>query len=141
MRHRGRQIALQILYQHDLAGVPLEEAISSYKNYLNPSPQAFKFAEEIVKGVVEHRSKIDELIQKYSEHWRLERMSVTDRNILRIATYEMLFRPDIPPKVSINEAVELAKEFGTEDSPAFVNGILDAIYKNEVKDEDADGSV
>ncbi|OAQ20188.1 transcription antitermination factor NusB [Thermosulfurimonas dismutans] len=133
LRHRGRQIALQVLYQKEVGGISLEEALLNYEKHLNPSPEAFRFARELTEGVIRHLEKIDEVIQRYSEHWRLERMSVTDRNILRLATYELLFRPDIPPKVSINEAVELAKEFGTEDSPAFVNGILDAIYHHEVK--------
>lgn len=135
LRHKGRQIALQILYQKDVAGVPLEEALATYQSHLNPSPEAFAFARELVEGVAEHQIQIDEIIQKYSENWRLERMSVTDRNILRLATYELLYRPDIPPKVAINEAIELAKEFGTEDSPAFVNGILDAIFHHEVESE------
>ncbi len=135
IRHKGRQIALQILYQKDVAGISLEEALAAYQHHLNPSPEAFAFARELVEGVAAHQSQIDALIQKHSENWRLERMSVTDRNILRLGTYELLYRPDIPPKVAINEAIELAKEFGTEDSPAFVNGILDAILHHEVEGE------
>jgi len=133
LRHKGRQIALQVLYQKEVGDLSLEEALSNYKNHLRPQPEAFRFARELVEGLTDHLKKIDATIQKYSKNWRLERMSITDRNILRLATYELLFRPDIPPKVSINEAVELAKEFGTEDSPAFVNGILDAIYHHEVE--------
>ncbi len=136
LRHRSRQIALQILYQKEVGNLSLEEALHNYR-YLNPPSPALEFAEELVAGVVEHQEEVDQVIQRHSEHWRLDRMTVTDRNILRLATYEMLFRPDIPPKVSINEAIELAKEFGTEDSPAFVNGILDAIYREEVRQEKA----
>ena len=112
----------------------LEEAINNLR-YLYSSSKALEFAQELAEGVVEHQEEIDRLIQKYSQNWRLERMNVTDRNILRLATYELLYRPDIPPKVSLNEAIELAKEFGTEDSPAFVNGILDAVYRHEVQRE------
>ncbi|QJA06710.1 transcription antitermination factor NusB [Thermosulfurimonas marina] len=133
VRHKGRQIALQVLYQWDVAGVPLAEALATYREHLNPSPEAFEFARELVEGVKEKKDELDALISRYSRNWRLERMLATDRNILRLATYELLFRPDIPPKVSLNEAVELAKEFGSEDSPAFVNGILDAIYRHEVR--------
>lgn len=85
------------------------------------------FAEELARGVSLHRDAIDALITSASEHWRIERMSLVDRNVLRIAIYEMLHCPDIPPKVSINEAVELGKAFGTGDSSAFINGILDHI--------------
>lgn len=85
------------------------------------------FAEELARGVSLHREAIDALITSASEHWRIERMSLVDRNVLRIAIYEMLHCPDIPPKVSINEAVELGKAFGTGDSSAFINGILDHI--------------
>ena len=133
LRHRGRQIALQVLYQWDVAGISLEEALSGYLKHLNPPLEAFAFARELVEGVRDKREILDEVISRYSRNWRLERMLATDRNILRLGTYELLFRPDIPPRVTINEAVELAKEFGTEDSPAFVNGILDAIYHREVE--------
>jgi len=123
---------VQILYQADVAGVPLTEAFSTYEGYFSPSPRALEFAKELVNGVAEKQEEIDALIEKFSKHWKLSRMSAIDRNILRLATYELLYRPDIPPKVSINEAVELAKAFGSEESAAFVNGILDAIYREVV---------
>ncbi len=123
---------MQILYQADVAGVPLTEAFSTYEGYFSPSPRALEFAKELVNGVAEKQEEIDALIEKFSKHWKLSRMSAIDRNILRLATYELLYRPDIPPKVSINEAVELAKAFGSEESAAFVNGILDAIYREVV---------
>ncbi|NPB09080.1 MAG: transcription antitermination factor NusB [Thermodesulfobacteria bacterium] len=131
-RRKGREIAVQILYQADVAGVPLTEAFSTYEGYFSPSPRALEFAKELVNGVAEKQEEIDALIEKFSKHWKLSRMSAIDRNILRLATYELLYRPDIPPKVSINEAVELAKAFGSEESAAFVNGILDAIYREVV---------
>ncbi len=135
LRHRGRQIALQVLYQWDVAGIPLEEALENYREHIDPPEGAFEFARELVEGIREKRETLDRVISSYSRNWRLERMLATDRNILRLGAYELLFRPDIPPRVAINEAVELAKEFGTEDSPAFVNGILDAIYHHEVEGE------
>jgi len=135
VRRKGREIALQILYQKDVAGVSTEEAIENYKQHFNVtnSKEAFKFGEELVRGVGENLKFIDEVIQKYAPSWPIERMNITDRNILRLAVYEMFFRPDIPEVVSINEAVELAKLYGTDDSPAFINGVLDGIYKKELK--------
>ena len=82
---------------------------------------------ELVAGVAAHQEELDALIGRYSEHWRLERMAVVDRNLLRLAVYELLYLPEIPPKVVINEAVELAKRYGSEDSGGFVNGILDQV--------------
>jgi len=87
------------------------------------------FADPLIRGVLEHREKIDDEIQKHARNWSLSRMAAVDRNVLRLATYEMLFREDIPPIVSINEAVDIAKKFSTQDSGKFVNGILDQIRK------------
>ena len=87
------------------------------------------FAEPLIRGVLEHREKIDAEIQKHAKNWSLQRMAAVDRNVLRLATYEMLFREDIPPIVSINEAVDIAKKFSTHDSGKFVNGILDQVRK------------
>ncbi len=134
IRKKGREIALQILYQKDITNFPLDEIISNYKKYLNiENIESFKFAEELVRGVVENLKFIDEMIKKYTPSWPFERLNLTDRNILRLAIYEMFFRPDIPEVVSINEAIELAKIYSTDDSPAFINGVLDSIYKKEVK--------
>ena len=133
LRRKAREIAIQILYQADVAGVPFSEAFATYEGYFNPSPKVLSFARELVNGVAEKQEEIDKVIERYSKNWKLSRMSAIDRNILRLATYELLFRPDIPPKVSINEAVELAKAFGTEESASFVNGILDAIYRKELE--------
>ncbi len=135
-RRRGREIAVQILYQADVAGVSLSEAFETYEGYFKPSPKAIEFAKELVKGVALYQEELDAWIERFSKNWRLERMSAIDRNILRLATYELFHRSDIPPRVSINEAVELAKAFGSEESAAFVNGILDAIYKNVIKEDE-----
>ena len=90
-------------------------------------------------GAVENLSRIDEIIKKHVKNWEIDRMAVVDRNILRIAAYELLFIKEIPPKVSINEAIELAKRFGDVDSPRFVNGILDKVYKEEVGGKEDSG--
>ena len=87
------------------------------------------FADPLIRGVLEHQAKIDEELQKHAKNWSLQRMAAVDRNVLRLAAYEMLFREDIPPIVSINEAVDIAKKFSTHDSGKFVNGILDQIRK------------
>jgi len=128
-------MALQVLYQVEVSQTPADEAIHLYYEILGEgddlkfhvSLPARPFAEQIIEGVSLRKSEIDELIASASEHWRLERMSIVDRNILRIALFEMLHCPDIPPKVSINEAVDLGKTFGSAESGAFINGILDHI--------------
>jgi N utilization substance protein B len=133
LRRKGREIALQVLYQIEVTKINPTLALETYKKYLNiEEEKAFAFGEELVKGVLTHKNLIDSYIQKYSPDWPIERMNLTDKNILRLAIYEFFYRPEIPPIVSINEAVELAKIYGTDDSPAFVNGILDSIYKNEL---------
>lgn len=136
LRRKGREIALQILYQIELTGTDLQEALQNYKNYLNTSElKALSFAEDLLKGLIRHKGFIDEVIKRYAKNWTLERLNLNDKNILRIALYEFFFRPDIPPIVSINEAVELAKLYGTDESPAFINGILDHVYKRELSKE------
>jgi len=96
------------------------------------------FALELVRGVLDFREEIDKRIRSLSEHWRLERMSIVDRNILRLGAYEVLYRPDIPPKVTIDEAVELAKEYGDEKSGSFVNGILDKLAASRLKEAETE---
>ena len=132
-RRRSREVALQILFEMEMAGHAPEEAIGLYYQLFDDGDEpgvpfdVRPFAEEIVRGVNLHRVEIDGMIGSASEHWRVARMSVVDRNILRIAIFEMLYCPDIPPKVSINEAIDLGKAFGNMESGAFINGILDHI--------------
>ncbi len=134
IRRKAREIALQILYQKEIINLPVNEAIESYKKYFNiKNKKILNFVEELVKGVTENIKFIDEIIIKYTPSWPLERLNLTDKNILRLAVYEMFFRPDIPEIVSIDEAIELAKIYGTDDSPSFINGVLDSIYKKEIK--------
>ena len=131
-RHRSRKRALQVLFEWDMRGDPVDRAIDHYYESLyseeaEHQPKPDKFMEELARGTVANSKDIDKQIQAKAEHWRLERMPVVDRNILRLAIYEMLHREDIPPVVSINEAVDIAKKFSTEDSGKFVNGILDKV--------------
>ncbi len=128
VRRRAREIALQVLYQLDLSpGVPQEVLTLYYENF-RPSEKARDFCLRLIEGVRENREEIDRLIEENAENWTLKRMATVDRNILRLATFELLRCPDIPFRASLNEAVELAKKFGTEDSSAFINGILDRIH-------------
>ena len=131
-RRTGRERALQALYQLEMAeGTSPTEALASAWSASaeegKPDPDAVKFAQELVDGVQANRTQIDQLIEQHSHNWRLDRMSRIDRNVLRLGVFELKFRPDIPKKVSINEAVELGKNFGTEESSAFVNGLLDRV--------------
>ncbi|MBM4295857.1 MAG: transcription antitermination factor NusB [Deltaproteobacteria bacterium] len=126
-RTRCREWALQFLYQADFAGRRLREDLERFWNHFRPQEELPAYLGELTVGVASHLEELDALIVRYSEHWRLERMTAVDRNILRLAAYELLFQPDVPPKVAINEAVELAKRYGSENSGAFVNGLLDRI--------------
>lgn len=131
-RRTGRERALQALYQLEMTpGTSVYEALSSAwaasTEEGKPDPEAVRFAQELVDGVQKHRDEVDQLIEKHSHNWRLDRMSRIDRNVLRLGVFELKYRPDIPKKVSINEAVELGKNFGTEESSAFVNGLLDRV--------------
>jgi len=130
-RRESRELALQFLYQQDVqSGHPrsLPEACDAFWRMQEGSQSSGKlFAEELARGVLQHVEVVDARIRAHAQNWDFHRIAVVDRNILRLAIYEMLFRPDIPPVVSINEAIELAKKFSTEDSGGFVNGILDRV--------------
>lgn len=133
IRRKAREVALQVLYQKDITQESLKDTWHAFCEHHHPLPACLDYAWELAQGVCKRQTQIDILIGRYATHWRVERMSPIDRNILRVAIYEMLFIDDVPPKVSINEAVELAKIYGTETSGAFVNGILDALYHKELK--------
>jgi transcription antitermination factor NusB len=127
-RRRARELAIQVLYHLEYnPGDPEESFDTVCKSFLPPK-EVRPFAKDLVLGVWRNKEDLDKLIGRASKNWRIERMSRVDRNILRIAVFEVLYMGDIPPKVSIDEAVELGKRFGTEDSGAFVNGVLDCIY-------------
>ncbi len=129
-RRKAREVALQFLYQLDLHGaddpVPYESEFWG-RHPVDPTSRAF--AEALVRGTKQHQAKVDALIGQYAEHWDLDRMAVVDRNILRLAVYELLWVPEVPPKVAINEAIEIAKKFGTGESSRFINGLLDRVHK------------
>jgi N utilization substance protein B len=127
-RRRSREYALQILFQLELSGTELNEELwSEFWDGITEDDQVKDFTRIIVKSTLEHKHKLDESIKKATEHWEIDRMAVLDRNILRAAAYELLFRHDIPPQVAINEALEIAKKYSTKDSASFINGILDRI--------------
>jgi N utilization substance protein B len=136
-RRKSREIALQMLYQLEMTGEPPNEVIGLYYEIESGEDEKIAdsdysvrpFAEQLVNGVYQHRSELDAKIVAASENWRLERMSIIDRNVLRIALFEMLYCQEIPPKVSINEAIDLGKTFGSPDSGAFINGILDHLLR------------
>lgn len=132
-RRKARECALQILYQMDVSEHSAEEALAAFWQNFDPEVDVKDFATELVFGVSARQTEIDERIQQSSHHWKLERMAKVDRNVLRLAVFEILHRDDIPKKVSLNEAIEIAKRFGTEDSGAFINGILDHISATVTK--------
>ncbi|MBI5549277.1 MAG: transcription antitermination factor NusB [Deltaproteobacteria bacterium] len=128
-RSRARERALQALYQVDLASAdPIDALAHAWKAEDEPpDEESLGFSEELVRGVCAHRPQIDQRIEETSHHWRVERMAKVDRNVLRLAVFELLHQVGTPRKVVLNEAVELAKKYGSEESGAFINGILDKI--------------
>ncbi len=135
-RHKARQRALQILYQWDMRKHPVNESIEGFYHSLareegEPRLPHDRFMESLVRGTVEQSRSIDEVIQRHAENWRLERMPIVDRNVLRLAVYEMM-HTDTPAAVTIDEAIELARQFAGEESVHFVNGVLDAVLRDRV---------
>lgn len=129
-RHEAREWAVQLLFQLDFNPDDVEVAIASFWLERKGSAKSRQFVEETVRGVMTHKAELDKLIQKCAKNWSLSRMAGVDRNIIRLAAYEMTFRTDIPAPVSINEAVEIAKTLGDVGSPRFVNGVLDRLRKD-----------
>ena len=132
LRRDAREAAIQFLYQFDThKPANVDEALSSFWRQ-NEEPQNVRdFANDLLRGALEKLPEVDAKIRTLADNWDFERLAVVDRNILRLAVYEMLFRPEIPPVVSINEAIEIAKKFSTAESGKFVNGLLDRV-KNEL---------
>jgi N utilization substance protein B len=129
-RSRGREVALQVLYQVEQnAGMPAREIQQFINRRLLGEPKLVEFTEGLIAGVRENQARIDQMIQDVTENWRLDRMAAIDRNILRLGAYEVLYREEVPPKVAINEALELAKRYSTAQSSRFVNGILDRVLQ------------
>ncbi len=132
-RRQARELALQALFFLDTDKSDPDENLAAFclNNEDMLSENVKPFFMDLVKGVLEHRTEIDALLHKYSKNWRITRMPVVDRNIMRMATFEFLKRPDIPSSVTINEAVEIGKKYGTKDSGSFINGVLDQIRSLE----------
>jgi len=133
-RSRGREVALQVLYQIEQnCEAPPDEVRSFIKRRLLDDPKLCEFTEVLISGVKAHQAQIDSIISSVAENWRLDRMAAIDRNILRLGAFEMLFCPEVPAKVAINEALELAKRYSTAQSSRFVNGILDRVLQWQVQ--------
>jgi len=132
-RRKARELAIQILFQMEFNPGDPDEICDLVCENFNPSKSIRAFSRKLVCGVRENIKYLDGLIRKSSKNWRLERMSNVDKSILRLSTYEILFMKDIPHKVSIDEAVELGKKYGTDESGAFINGVLDNILKEHIQ--------
>jgi N utilization substance protein B len=134
-RRSAREAALQFLFQDDFlelgrnADIELEQRFARFSALYQVNRKARPYAFELLCGIAAKMEQIDSEIRRHALNWRLERIAGTDRNLLRIGIFELLFRDDVPAQVAINEAVEIAKRFGTEESPAFINGVLDAVQQ------------
>ena len=135
-RTKAREYALQMLYQADIRRASSQQIVEEFWHGHDPTAEVKAFANQLFIGTVEHLADIDPLITSHADNWNLKRMAVIDRNILRLGVFELRHLDDTPPKVCINEAIELAKRFGDTESGKFINGILDAIHKSDAR---ADG--
>jgi N utilization substance protein B len=126
-RSRAREVALQLLYQRDLNRQTDPAEAERFARERLRDPDMVPFCLALYRGVVEHLNDLDRRLMAAATNWRLKRMAAVDRNVLRLGAYELLFTPETPPAVAINEAIELARRFGSADSPAFVNGVLDSL--------------
>jgi N utilization substance protein B len=139
-RSRGREVALQVLYQLEQnSGFKAADVRRFIERRLLGDEKLVDFTLGLISGVKEHQAEIDEMIRQVAENWRLDRMAAIDRNILRLGAFEMLFQPEVPAKVAINEALELAKRYSTAQSSRFVNGILDKVYQVKAPAEGGGG--
>ena len=130
LRRKGRELAVQVLYQWDIHR-NTTQWLEDFWEQNKTHPETRKFADELTQGVIAHVEDLDSVIGRYAENWSVSRMAITDRTVLRIAVYELLYMPDIPGRVTLNEAIEIVRLFGDEQSGAFVNGILDRILRDE----------
>ena len=126
-RRQARELAMQALFYMDIRKDASEEMLEYFCDCFYPSKKSRPFFIKLVNGVLGAKDQIDALVERFSQNWKINRMSCVDRNVMRIAVYEMIYCDDIPPKVSINEAVDIGKKFGTQESGAFINGIMDSI--------------
>lgn len=129
-RRTARELALKFLYQTEFNSNSPDSELNSFCDRANVSEEVQNFTQALIKNILFHKKEVDELLEKISANWTPDRMAVIDKSILRLGICELLFDPTTPPKVVINEAVEIAKKFGTEESPDFINGILDKVFKD-----------
>ncbi|MDD5758133.1 MAG: transcription antitermination factor NusB [Desulfobulbaceae bacterium] len=126
-RRKSRELTLQALYQAEISGTEPLEQFALFCDNFQVNQKVIPQAQELLEGIAAHAAEIDAVISQYTKNWRVGRMSVVDRNLIRLGAYEVLFRDDVPATVAINEAIEIAKRYSTDDAPSFINGILDAI--------------
>jgi transcription antitermination factor NusB len=129
-RRAARELALKFLYQTEFNSNSPDSELNSFCERANVSEEIQNFTQTLIKNIFFHKKEVDRLLKKISANWVPDRMAIIDKNILRLGICELLFDSTTPPKVAINEAVEIAKKFGTEESPDFINGILDKVYKD-----------
>ena len=144
-RRRAREAALQFLFQDDFLdrgrstnATELDERFTTFSLLYQINKKARPYARLLIGGIFDKLDEIDGAIGAHATNWRLERIAATDRNLLRVAIFELLFQDDVPTQVAINEAVEIAKRFGTQESPAFINGVLDAVQQSRQQEEPGD---
>lgn len=130
-RRKARECALQLLFQIEFSRQPLHAVLETFWKENPADTEVMQFADELVSGTLRNLKEIDRLIEDCSTNWKLSRMASVDRNLLQQAAFEIVYRKDIPGSVTINEAVEIAKRYGSEESPSFINGILDKIAKEK----------
>ena len=135
MRRKSREYAVQALYALDLNPLPVPDFLKLFWEMNATKEEVQKYASELICGTLEKQEEIDRLIAAHSSNWKIDRMAVTDRNILRLGTFELLAERSVPSRVVINEAIEIAKKFGTTDSATFINGVLDSIYQEIAQKE------
>jgi N utilization substance protein B len=133
MRRRARELALQLLYQHEHTGADLDVMQTDFDEWTGSADGVREFADFLLRGTLAHLEQLDEELAVQMAHWRLERLAAVDRNILRLAMFELMHVPDTPPAVVIDEAIEIAKKFGAEESGRFVNGVLDGFNKRRAE--------
>ncbi len=129
-RRQSRELALKVLYQMEYSHATAGEALSVFESNFKAPERLWKYARGLVTGIGMHLDELDAKVESVSRRWKMSRMAQVDRNVLRIAAYEMLFS-EIPPKVAISEAVELAKRYSSEEAPAFINGVLDSLLASQ----------
>jgi transcription antitermination protein NusB len=134
-RRKSRELALQMLFQWDVGGHSPEHVLGTFLSAQKLHPEVEGFARSLFQGTVQQAKPLDHFLQEHSEHWRVERMAAVDRNVLRLALFELLHEPATPPSVVINEALEIARRYSGEESVEFVNGVLDGILKSMPADK------